>query len=826
MKKKALILLSLIPFLIALFAFVTSSYVIRSVEQDIQNIEWNYKENTSFLMKDGLVKLNANPIYDETYPLSNGNDLIWTSSDTSVANIISKEDGFYLQPLKEGRSVITCSNSKKSIVKSFNAIIVGDGGAVIVNPLIPFSQQSISGNKIVGTYDDLSKYGDATFDSKLKLEVEIVGSSSLSLNEIIVTNSSNIKYNKNNHEISYLSDGPAFIEFDNPYSSTGDARLDFNIVKGFNIYDYDDLLSVTNKTDKSYTSILRVNLESYDNTFDSNGKLKKADTKLFGHLDENGKLKSFKDDVYKYKSTYNTSFIDQWNNYVNEGNQGVDGIIEPNCIAGIHFKGDIFGNGFTINTHNLVYPSKVKDVVIDGVQHKIASLGKDDLYRGPLKYVSLGNPTDSANDIKPIFALNGEDNSSFYIDDEIYIDDINLKGSDYTSNLTNYQYCGNVLNINADNVNINNSIIENGRNVVRSYSSMNLEINNSLIRNGMEFLFRSGANEYNSVDYNKDIIYKKNGSYVKSSVKDYFRPMRYDNIQQDYSADSILTYSIMHNTQINEFIGSPLLNYSEQDYLDAVSSITNGLTNLDGIIDEKGNKTFKGTTTLNKVFFANSGISAISLDTMAQGSFIENNTTSLFGLIIGMYMPFLPKDLGKTSYPTKVILKGDCRFYDWKNKNNLTYQSLIEQDIKSLIVSHGGLGDGFSVEITEDDYLPIKKLLLDNYSSSILKDDKLNLPFYIQGGGVNLSEIVVDDNMKDIFTNKLEIDPYAYSLTLKADPVDDFDHSPIAKYQAMKIAMLRAASNVMGFNKYNIIALNNDKCSWYNESLSIEDLYQ
>ena len=36
--------------------------------------------------------------------------------------------------------------------------------------------------------------------------------------------------------------------------------------------------------------------------------------------------------------------------------------------------------------------------------------------------------------------------------------------------------------------------------------------------------------------------------------------------------------------------------------------------------------------------------------------------------------------------------------------------------------------------------------------------------------------------------------------------------------------MLRASSNVLGFNNYNIIALNKDSDSWFNEYPSISDL--
>ena len=46
MRKKAILLLLCLPFIIAIFAFVTSKVIIRSVETDITGISWSYKSGT------------------------------------------------------------------------------------------------------------------------------------------------------------------------------------------------------------------------------------------------------------------------------------------------------------------------------------------------------------------------------------------------------------------------------------------------------------------------------------------------------------------------------------------------------------------------------------------------------------------------------------------------------------------------------------------------------------------------------------------------------------------------------------------------------------
>ena len=48
--------------------------------------------------------------------------------------------------------------------------------------------------------------------------------------------------------------------------------------------------------------------------------------------------------------------------------------------------------------------------------------------------------------------------------------------------------------------------------------------------------------------------------------------------------------------------------------------------------------------------------------------------------------------------------------------------------------------------------------------------------------------------------------------------------SPTAIYNTMKVAMLRAASNVLGFNNYRLLTLNNTKNKWLNETPSLSDL--
>ena len=123
MRKKSLLFLLIIPFVVAILAFVTSNFVIRNVEQDITGINWSYSNNTGFSLRDEKVALNAEPIYNKDYPLAPGNELVWKVSDLpdygQVATIEETGDNYYLKLLKDGQCTVTCSNEKGNIARSF-----------------------------------------------------------------------------------------------------------------------------------------------------------------------------------------------------------------------------------------------------------------------------------------------------------------------------------------------------------------------------------------------------------------------------------------------------------------------------------------------------------------------------------------------------------------------------------------------------------------------------------------------------------------------------------------------------------------------------------
>lgn len=862
MRKKAILLLILIPFIVSIFAFVTSTVLIRQVESDYTDVLWNYQNTEPFILSEGKKELVAEPIGQPPYDPENA--LIWESSDSSIASISSEGTGdetkWYLNPHEPGSCTITCSNRKKGSntpSKTFTAIVVGDDGAIIINPIQSFSQSKISSTDYVGEYD-MSYQEVAPGATVIKeaaevdFSLQIVGNSAITENMIEVEATPNVSVDISNKTIRFLDTGEASITFKNPYGGgVGDGHLNFTIVdEAVNVYNYDDLLMATNYSSEGEKVVMRTNLESLANTYNINadgslGSKKSSDTELFGHYDEASKSFSFADEVYKFTTSYNHDFVDTWNK--TQAGQGDYKEASTSINAGIHVQKDFYGNGFTINLHNLAYPSKSRTVTDPATGNSVTSalLGADDLFRGPLVFVSLGVPqtdtgTVSAQSVKPIYALYGQDNISMYVENStedeanhqpIILDDLNIKNCDFGTNFANLLYTGTVLEMYGDDITLRNSRLQNGRNIVRSFSSMNAVIDNCYLSNGYEFLIRAGTYEANHVDLNKSITYKTKNGEETSSVGNYIKPLDLNNPSTltNYGADSLLTFGAIKGTQAAEFFGDriPASTYSTQDYIDATSTIAEALTNTDGFFNADGSKNYYSTLTINNTFFSNSGLSAICLDTMPQGSYLQNRITTLFSMLLGKYMPLQPDNLAFTSYPSLVSLTGDNRFFDYKSVSDLDYSSLLFQDIAAFIIAHGGVGS--DVTITDDDYLPLRKMLSESYSYLFRagSEEVGNLPIFFMGGGANYSDVIMDeDNTENFTSEKISLNPYTYSLDDRFDLewVPDWNNNPLAKYNTMKLAMQRASSDVLGFNDYSYYSLNTETWPFYNQSPDISVL--
>ncbi len=398
----------------------------------------------------------------------------------------------------------------------------------------------------------------------------------------------------------------------------------FMVVDGINVRSYDDLMYCTSEEHPEKV-VLRTNLESSENV------KTRRNSALFGRR-QGDKVVC---DYTTIKSTYDVTF------YKNRG-MDADAVVN----VGVTFRDDVFGNGYTINAHELCYPSQTYGA------DNIASLGKEDVFRGPLQFVE---------DLT--CACYGQDSIGFMIKgDGITVDNIMLKNCNNVSNLSNLDYVGTVVEVDGDDVSIINSQIMNGRTVVRSMSNKRLVIEACVLSHAREFILKIGSNKF---------VYPESGLDVSSLEKE-------------------AMFNILA-PEVDEY-GMEL----------------------------KGN--FDSTATVKNTYFTTSGIFCVGMDAHFAGELLYNRSEKV-------------RNLAATSYPSKLTLEGDVRFYDWKTVDGLDSTTLISTgaDYSDLFQISEIIRTYNKIYLQEN---PDKKMVLEKDNVQYVHG---GVAFF--GGGKNFSEV-------------------------------------------------------------------------------------
>lgn len=833
MKKGALSLLLIFPFLIAFLAFTASDYLIKEVEQDIDDIVLPYEPLQPFGLKQGKVKLEAEAIFNDKYPVSAGNEIIFSvPEDQSIARIDHEADGYYLVPLSEGQVEVTASTAKGNVVKKFTALVYGEAGSIVVTLDNPFSTAGIGKTKYWGRYDIV--YDSITspyykHDAVIGFSAYVVGNDAMDIRDFTFEHSDNLKVDFDDMEISVLGLGDSYIRFTHPFStSTMPVEIAFKVVDAVNVYSYEDLIKATNLSETGEAVVLHTNLDSqanYDKLANKNG------TSVFGLVDGKVNPELY---VYDFETTYNHDFSKWWNDA-----SGAYYDIEITIHSGIRIRQSLYGNGFLINGHDLCYPSSYSTLE-DGTIKPEFSMDGNDIFRGPLVYASAGNPYTPygtiSSSVEPLLVIYGQDNSLIYVDgDNVVIDDLRLRNADFGNNYQNLFTAGTGIDVNGEDVTISNSVVSSARTLIRSYSS-SLTVDNCLLQNCLEFGVRTGANESNKVNYSDEIKYVDGYGNEKSTlVGDYLGKMNFevgktDETMMSGKADSILTNGILFHNQTNVFINAVQKTDLKRDLMDqemllnGSKTVQEALTNDYGYVNADGSKNYANYININDCFFYNCHISPIMVDSYANGPFLENSISTAFGMILGIYMEAMPSGLSRTMAPSLLNVTGDNRFYTYQKVEDLSFDSLIFEDIDTFISYHGGIS--IQSNVTEDDYLPLRKLLSE--TDSILNKDSskyIATPIMKMGGGSNLSDIAIDEGLKSkLAFNALNCYEETLSRSSTIVPDEYFMSSDEAKYTTMKVALSRAASNVFGFEDYGFYCYDPEQAPYFGETPSISEL--
>lgn len=781
--------------------FATTNFLFTKIQGDITNIVWNYKNQEVFSLSSGKVLLEATPILANHQEDVNA-DLNWTVENINLneekhAEIENFDDDAYLKLLSVGDIKVSCTNNSGNISKSFRAKIFTDG-ALVINTTLPRSFNAIGPNDNYGIYDF---NGDEVVNASFKLD--ITAEPYDVMNMMTLSFSDNIRFSAQTGIVEILRPGPAYVSFDSsmPEVVPGDSYTFDVIENGYNVYSYQDLLNCTNKSDKGRIVCLQTNLETLKNTYqtDSTGKVildeegkptkLSADVDLFGTYDFKTNKFNFSNEVYRFASTYNTKYIDEYNAQTAVESEK----IKDQLVAGLRIQKDFYGNGFIINAHALCYPTGEINT-----GENLATLGKDDLFRGPLPFIIIGNNQ------SPIVKAYGQDNVGFYIDkDNVTLNGVYFKNCDFSNILQNNDTTGTVLEVNGNNVSIINSHLSSGRTILRAFSTENLLVKNSLLEKGREFIAKIGSNEYEKIDLSSMVTFSFMGKNYEMSKEQFFTTGQ-DGISAATISEQLLKYGISSSQ------------FSYDDLVYGAQVLQEALNQEDKVKDQNGNLIYKGSVTFEDTFFYQSGLFSLGIDSMFNGPYLYDGNPVKEELNVILSGVLYPSNVGGVSYPTKTVLKGDTRFYDYKTLAQTDTNCLVYQNVSDL---NGG------TMIDLDSFFPIKKLFLEEaekkkYVASLGDEKYLSAAIVKYGGGSNLSTIDYQElTSKAEFGDKVILD--TFDASLKARPAS-------SGFNDLLIFMIgRCVPMALGFSPFEVMMYNGSSPSGaylFQEQVSLDIL--
>ena len=732
MKKKNLAVLLIIPFLFSVLTTVTINATYVYVDVDISGIAWDYGDPEAFKLRDEGYKLNATGVNQRNYTIAEGNELVWRVEDNSggepLAEIEQKTDGYYLKTLGVGAVNLVCSNRKGNVSRKLEAIIY-DQGVIIAQSEIKPSGANYDPNVYYGQYD--MDGGGNLSAAKFKLNVTTQPKELKDALEYEF--SDNIEFDEATCEVTVKSAGDAFVSFKVEAEGVSPYKAAFKVVEGgVNVYNYEQLLNCTNRSKNGEIVVLRKSFQSESYLKTELGK--ENNVTSFGSKGANGKY-TFSSEIYSFKTKYNHEYIDKWNKFTKTDTRFSP--ISDVVKTGIRVQKDFYGNGYTINFHNLTYPY---ETVTTGDGQEVPVLTSDNLFRGPLPFYTLGDPNGMA-----LITAYGQDNAGFYIDgDGIAVNDVIIKNCDDVNSLKKLETVGTAVEADGNNITLKNCTLSNGKNVLRSFSSYNFTVDNCLLMHAQNFLFTTGANEYSKPD----------GNAVKSfsnSSGETFSAKLSDYMKEDGEGDVLMT----------EYLGN-IPKEKLENYKNALHDMQNALG------DESIKTEFKGNTEFKNCQFYDSGISSIVFESLFNGPFlyskIPSQITKLFSSFSGPEQkPLIPEpreQISGTSYPVKVVLSGDTAFYDYKNFETMDISGLISENISTVLKElsgSGGLGgiiggvDPSKYEINIDLIFPLKSLVKKEAQKNSVNYNYgdaqyTNIPVAYYGGGFNYSTVEFADD--------------------------------------------------------------------------------
>ena len=778
MKKRNLAILLIIPFLVSLFGIVTINAAFNLVDNDVIRIEWDYRQNELFDLDGGRQLLTARGILAKQSDLgSAGSKLVWSVENADGATephaAIESTDNInsYLVPKSVGQVVVTCTTEKGNIAPMRMNAYIYRGNAFVVNTKTDTSAQNVDETLYYGRYDR-----DASGNKvNASIPFDLTVSDDELLRSIVwdsAASTSNVEVEIEGGEgvirvLGMLSEGEStVVAFRSTIDTDITAKFPFMVVDGINVYTYEDLLSCTNLSERGETVVLRKHFESYANCTETPA----SNVTEFGTHTANGF--NFANEVYRFPTTYNHEYIDQWNEWVQTPDGSNFSPVGLDVIAGLRVQKDFYGNGYRLNLHDLCYPSMRRETTDGKGTYEFAVLGQNDLFRGPKPFYLLGDPNGTA----PLVTAYGQDNVGIYLDgDNITFNDVKVSNADFGLIVSNLNYTGTVLEVKGNGTTVKNCVLQNGKNILRSFSSKELTIDNCILSTSRNFLLEVGSNNYlkNLPDatarYDFTLL---DGTVYSATTAEFLAPSTPEGA---LLGDKTLSLFVAGFADPNDILEPPEVprydpKTQKSQMKAALHSLQQGLDQAEAV----GN-TFDGTTTVSDTVFYRSGIASIGVNNMFNGPFLYNNSPSLISAILGMLgglldaaIPMFPNNVSGASLPVSVELTGDTKFYDYKPLSDWDISGLIDQHIGDLVA---GMDLG-TFDITIDDIFPLKSILTQvargarlTHTENTLGEngeastvEYISIPVAYYGGGRNAS-LVTSDSIEDkVLSSTFDVD--------------------------------------------------------------------
>lgn len=310
----------------------------------------------------------------------------------------------------------------------------------------------------------------------------------------------------------------------------------------------------------------------------------------------------------------------------------------------LELTNNVYGNGYYIDANNITRS-------VDKYNYSV--------FNGPLDLVALKYENTSAANAR----IKAQDNIVFLVSkDNISINNVELKGcSDSVliengqTNLGKLDNVGTVLEIVGDDVSLLYSRVNNGRTLVRVYGSAYESDNTKLISNIQDYKIETTISNC-ILSYSREFILKVGSNQILRN-------------------ESVLGQTLeLPTSNVNKY------NHAAP-YLKKEDSSNYSLT------DEKDeyfvNNYLMTDITLKDSIFFGAGLFCIGFESQFAG-------LVLHGYDYGSYKfsELGWKNVAGTSYPARIKMQGDVRFYDWKEVSKIDSSTLIEGD-QSLLETVG-----------------------------------------------------------------------------------------------------------------------------------------